>query len=63
MIADVMGLGKTLTLLAAVLSSLPIAKAFNVDHGRFTTTKRFRSQATLVVVSSARKSYHATTKG
>ena len=57
-----MGLGKTLTVLATVLSSLPMAKAFNLNQERFITTKKFRSQATLVVVSSARKSYDATTK-
>ncbi|KAI1449012.1 P-loop containing nucleoside triphosphate hydrolase protein [Annulohypoxylon stygium] len=55
-IADVMGLGKTLTTLAAILYSLPEAKLFSDFYKKPLEKKahRVRTKATLVVVPSAR---------
>ncbi len=57
LIADVMGLGKTLTMLAAVLRSMPAAedssKFYEASGNEY--SNKFRTKATLVVVSSARK--------
>ncbi|KAH6873890.1 SNF2 family N-terminal domain-containing protein [Thelonectria olida] len=54
-IADVMGLGKTLTMLATVLHSLPSAEAFEKFYGLSAAqnSSKVRTRATLVVVSSA----------
>lgn len=56
-IADVMGLGKTLTTLAAILYSLPEAKLFSDFYKKPLEKKahRVRTKATLVVVPSARQ--------
>ncbi|KAI0907155.1 SNF2 family N-terminal domain-containing protein [Ustulina deusta] len=55
LIADVMGLGKTLTMLAAVLRSMPAAedssKFYEASGNEY--SNKFRTKATLVVVSSA----------
>jgi len=59
LIADVMGLGKTLTMLTAILHSAALAESF----GNFyemreneSVEAKVRTKATLVIVSSARKS-------
>ncbi|KAI0976950.1 SNF2 family N-terminal domain-containing protein [Xylaria arbuscula] len=55
LIADAMGLGKTLTMLTAILQSMPMARDFS-DFDKTAgeeTSKNIRTQATLVVVSSA----------
>jgi SNF2 family DNA or RNA helicase len=53
-IADVMGLGKTLTMLTAILRSLP--PTCNFDKGKESEmSTKTPTRATLVVVTSARK--------
>ncbi|XDG07696.1 hypothetical protein ABKA04_007311 [Annulohypoxylon sp. FPYF3050] len=54
LIADAMGLGKTLTVLAAILCSLPAAELFSNFYQRPSDEKvhKVRTKATLVVVSS-----------
>ncbi|KAI0549689.1 SNF2 family N-terminal domain-containing protein [Xylaria curta] len=54
LIADVMGLGKTLTMLTAILQSMPVAEDFaNFYEGpEDELMDRIRTKATLVVVSS-----------
>ncbi|KAI1775100.1 SNF2 family N-terminal domain-containing protein [Hypoxylon cercidicola] len=55
LVADVMGLGKTLTMLSAILHSVPNAEIFANFHESFKneSIKMSRTKATLVVVSSA----------
>ncbi|KAI0414745.1 SNF2 family N-terminal domain-containing protein [Xylaria grammica] len=54
LIADVMGLGKTLTTLAAILHSMPIAEGFSSFYQipRGEITPKVHTKATLVIVSS-----------
>ncbi|KAK3984615.1 SNF2 family N-terminal domain-containing protein [Cladorrhinum sp. PSN332] len=54
LIADLMGLGKTLAMLTAILSSLPQARTFGYfyDPG-VEQSNHFRTKATMVLVSSA----------
>ncbi|KAI1752665.1 SNF2 family N-terminal domain-containing protein [Xylaria castorea] len=54
LIADVMGLGKTLTMLTAILQSMPVAEDFAnfYDESEDELTNKIRTKATLVVVSS-----------
>ncbi|KAI0516716.1 SNF2 family N-terminal domain-containing protein [Xylaria bambusicola] len=54
LIADVMGLGKTLTMLAAILQSMPIAENFSnfYEMSGNDRLQQIRTKATLVVVSS-----------
>lgn len=55
-VADVMGLGKTLTVLTSILQSASDAEIFqNFDEGISRRKEsKLRTKATLVVVSSAR---------
>ena len=57
-LADVMGLGKTLSVISAIVSSLPQAREYaTADYRNFgSLASRCRSRATLVVVTSMRKS-------
>ncbi|KAI0530449.1 SNF2 family N-terminal domain-containing protein [Xylaria digitata] len=54
LIADVMGLGKTLTMLAAILQSMPMAEDFSnfYESTGNESSNKLRTKATLVVVSS-----------
>ncbi|KAI1740462.1 SNF2 family N-terminal domain-containing protein [Xylaria scruposa] len=54
LIADVMGLGKTLTMLTAILQSMPVAEDFAnfYEEHEDELIHRIRTKATLVVVSS-----------
>ncbi|KAI0186161.1 SNF2 family N-terminal domain-containing protein [Xylaria flabelliformis] len=54
LIADVMGLGKTLTMLTAILQSMPVAEDFANFYEEYKDElmDRVRTKATLVVVSS-----------
>ena len=56
-LADVMGLGKTLSMISAIVSSLPQATEFaTTRYQNFTSpTSGCRSRATLVIVTSMRK--------
>lgn len=58
LIADVMGLGKTLTMLSAILHSAPDADIFSNFHKMLEneSVERLRTKASLVIVSSAGKS-------
>jgi SNF2 family DNA or RNA helicase len=52
-LADVMGLGKTLTMLSTIVSTLDMSRQYPVS---FTPDEAVRrSKATLIVVSSTRK--------
>jgi SNF2 family DNA or RNA helicase len=58
LIADMMGLGKTLTMLAAILHSMSAAEDFGTffQSTEDECANKVFTKATLVVVSSARKS-------
>ncbi|KAI2770756.1 SNF2 family N-terminal domain-containing protein [Daldinia loculata] len=55
LIADTMGLGKTLTMLAAVLRSVPAARLFGSSHDKpeDERTGKARTKATLLIVPSS----------
>lgn len=57
-LADVMGLGKTLSMISAVVSSLPqAAESARAGYQKCTLpVSRYRTRATLVIVTSMRKS-------
>lgn len=59
-IADVMGLGKTLTVLASILRSIPDAEVFQKFDRPISKNDKpsLRTKATLIVVSSARELTH-----
>jgi len=60
-LADVMGLGKTLSMISAIVSSLPRATEYvTATHQNFASAvSGCRSRATLVIVTSMRKSSHS----
>ena len=58
-LADVMGLGKTLTMLSAIVLSLDDANHFMLssDNAAIGDSHLYATKATIVAVPSARKSY------
>jgi SWI/SNF-related matrix-associated actin-dependent regulator of chromatin subfamily A3 len=58
-LADVMGLGKTLSMISAIVSSLPQATEYaTAGHQNFSSPSwRCRSRATLVIATSMRESF------